>query len=135
LRVDCGGLERSATTSKRDVGRCATESSYPERHGIGSSPAQPCEARFQERIGEAEIEDIHDRLFPEEVIDAENRVFREHRVRDAVELLRRGQVTSERLFDNDTRMLGQVRGAESFDDSLAESTIPGCRRRSLDLDP
>ena len=34
-------------------------------------------------------------------------------MRDAVELLRGGQVTSERFFDNDARMLGQVRGSES----------------------
>src|SRR5579872_1738199 len=28
--------------------------------------------RLQKRIGEAEIEDVHDRLLPEEVIDAED---------------------------------------------------------------
>ena len=39
---------------------------------------------------------------------------------DAVEFLRGGQVTSERLFDNDARMLGQVRGTESFDHCLEE---------------
>ena len=76
--------------------------------------------RLEERIGEAEIEDIHDRLLPEEVIDAEDRVFRKHRVRDAVELPRRGQVASERLFDDDARMLGQVRGTEPFDHRLEE---------------
>ena len=37
-----------------------------------------------------------------------------------VELPRGGQVASERLFDNDARMLGQVRGAESFDHRLEE---------------
>ena len=41
-------------------------------------------------------------------------------VRDAVELPRGGQVASERLFDNDARMLGQVRGAEPFDHRLEE---------------
>ena len=76
--------------------------------------------RLQERIGEAEIEDIHDRLLSEEVVDAEDRVFREHRVRDVVELPRGGQIASERLFDNDARMLGQVRGAKPFDDGLEE---------------
>src|ERR1039458_6274852 len=66
-------------------------------------------------MGEAEIEDIHDRLLPEEVIDAEDRVFRENTLRDAVEFPRGGQVASERLFDNDARMIGQIRGPESFD--------------------
>ena len=41
-------------------------------------------------------------------------------LRDAVELPRGGQVASERLFDNDARMLGQVRGAEPFDHRLEE---------------
>ena len=71
--------------------------------------------RLQERIGEAEIEDIHDRLLPEEVVDAEDGVFREHRPRDAVELPRRGQVAAERLFDDDARMIGQVRSTEPRD--------------------
>ena len=39
--------------------------------------------RLQERIGEAEIEDVHDRFFAEVVIDAEDRVFRERGPRDA----------------------------------------------------
>ena len=41
-------------------------------------------------------------------------------LRDAVELPRRGQVAAERLFDDDARMLGQVRGAEPFDHRLEE---------------
>ena len=41
-------------------------------------------------------------------------------LRDAVELPRGGQVASERLFDDDARMLGQVRGAEPFDHRLEE---------------
>ena len=50
--------------------------------------------RFQERIGEAEIEDIHDRLFSEEVIDAKDRVFREHTSArpDSVPAPKRGRV-------------------------------------------
>ena len=36
-------------------------------------------------------------------------------LRDAVELPRGGQVASERLFDDDARMIGQVRGAEPCD--------------------
>ena len=40
--------------------------------------------------------------------------------RDLVELPRRGQVTSERLFDNDTCLPGQVRGTKPFDHGLEE---------------
>ena len=40
--------------------------------------------------------------------------------RDAVELPRRSQVASERLFDDDARMLGQARGAESLDHRLEQ---------------
>ena len=76
--------------------------------------------RFQEGVGKAEIEDIHDRLLAEEVVDAEDRVFREHRPRHAVKLLRRGQVSAERLFDNNARILSQFRGTEPLDHRLEE---------------
>ena len=42
------------------------------------------------------------------------------RMRDAVQFPRGGQVASERLFNNDARMLGQMRGAESFDHHFEE---------------
>jgi len=54
------------------------------------------------------------------MVDAEDGVFRELRSRDVIELPRGGQVASERFFDNDARMLGQVRGAKSFDHRLEE---------------
>ena len=41
-------------------------------------------------------------------------------LRDVVELPRGGQVASERLLDDDARMLGQVRGTEPFDHRLEE---------------
>ena len=44
VRVDCDELEHSATPNICDGERCATESSYPEQHGIGSSLGQPSEA-------------------------------------------------------------------------------------------
>jgi hypothetical protein len=56
--------------------------------------------RFEERIGETEIEDIHDRLLPEIVVDAKDRVFRKHRQGDAVELPCRDQVTPKRFLDD-----------------------------------
>src|SRR6266853_4624451 len=48
-RVDCDGRGCSATTDKRGDRKCAAESSCPERHGIGSSPAQPSEAMYRPR--------------------------------------------------------------------------------------
>src|SRR6185437_13911903 len=51
----------------------------------------------------------------EEVIDAEDRVFREHRVRDAVERPRRREVAPEGLLHDDARVLREARGAEALD--------------------
>src|SRR5487761_2267272 len=62
---------------------------------------------FQERIGEAEIQDIHDRFLREVVIDAEYRVLRKYRSGDAIERARRGQVAPERFFDDDARPVGE----------------------------
>src|ERR1035441_8228836 len=54
------------------------------------------------------------------MVDAEDRVLREHSPRDAIEFSRGGQITSKRLFDNDARMRGQVRSTEPFDHRLEE---------------
>ena len=55
-------------------------------------------------------------------------------MRDAVELSRRGQVASERLFDNNARVLGQVCRAQPFDHRLEERGRDGqimCRPPGL----
>ena len=113
--------------------------SFRQRHlDAGHVVAVP--DRLQKRIGETEIKDVHDRLLPKEVIDAEDRVFREYRARDVVELPRGSQIASERLFDNDARVLGQVRRTKSFDhcfeergrDSKVVSRTPGAAQRLFD---
>ncbi len=54
------------------------------------------------------------------MVDAEDRVFREHRLRDAVELSRGRQVAPERLFDDDARPVGQTRSPKPLDDRREE---------------
>src|SRR5579863_1237049 len=75
---------------------------------------------FEKGVGEAEIKDIHDRFFAEEVIDAKDRIFRENRPRHAVQRPSRSQVASKRLLDDDSRVLSQTRRAEPFDYGLKE---------------
>jgi hypothetical protein len=55
---------------------------------------------LEKGIGESEVEDIHDGLFSEIVIDAKNRVFRKHRMRDSVQFACGSQIAAERLFDD-----------------------------------
>ena len=63
-----------------------------------------------------------------------------HRQRDAVELPRRSQVASERLFDDDARLIGQARRAEPFDhrgeqrgrDGEVMRRTPGIAQRLLE---
>ena len=75
---------------------------------------------LQKSIGEAEIEDVHDRFLGEEVIDAEDRVFGEDGAGDAIEFAGRGEVATEGLFDNDAGVLGELRGAEGLNDGFEE---------------
>ena len=77
--------------------------------------------RFEERIGETEVEDVHDRLLAEEVIDAEDRIVREDAARDAVEGARGAKIAPERLFDDDARIAGETGAAERFDHRLEQS--------------
>src|SRR4029079_9204474 len=90
--------------------------------------------RLQERISEAEIENVHDRFLAEEVVDPEYRIFREHRLCDAIELPRGGQVATERLLDDHARMVGQAGGAQPFDYGCKERRRDGeVVRRSLGI--
>ncbi len=74
------------------------------------------------------------------MVDAEDRIFRKHRQRDTVELPRGGQVTSERFFDDDARLIGQARGTEPFDnrreqrgwDGEVMRRAPGIAQRLLE---
>src|SRR5439155_2683104 len=76
----------------------------------------PVEHGLQERVGEADVQDVLDRLLAEVVVDAEDRLLREHLVQDRVELLRGREVAPEGLLHDHARVhraagLGQV-----FDD-------------------
>ena len=64
--------------------------------------------RLQERNGESKIEDIHDRFLSEEVINTEDRFFREHGPRKTIKFACRGQVSSKRLLNDDAGMFGQA---------------------------
>src|ERR1700684_2028067 len=100
-------LHHVPQTAGAFIKRSAVRHAEIFRHGYldtGHEVAVP--DRLQERIGEAEIEDVHDRLFSKEVIDAEDRIFRKHRARHLVEIPGRSEVTSERLFYNNARVVG-----------------------------
>src|SRR5690606_26486446 len=66
---------------------------------------------LQKRIGKTKIKDVHDRLLPQEVVDAKDRVFGEDRVCDTVEFASGGQVAPERFFNDDTRTVCQSGGS------------------------
>ena len=61
--------------------------------------------RLEERVGKAEVKQVLHRLLSQIVVDAEHRGFRKHFVQRPVELLCRGQVAAEGLFDDDSRVL------------------------------
>ncbi len=72
--------------------------------------------RFVELVGEAQRQDVLDRLLAEVVVDAEHGVGREDRLDDVVQLARRLQVAAERLLDDDAAplavlLLGEARSA------------------------
>ena len=79
--------------------------------------------RFEERIGEAEIEDVHDRFLAQEVIDAEDCVVGKYLECHSIEFACRCQIAAERLLDDDARLRGQTGGAEALDDGWKQ-----CRR-------
>ena len=56
--------------------------------------------RLVQRVGEAQRQDVLDRLLAQVVVDAEHRLGREHRVQDGVQLAGALQVVAERLLDH-----------------------------------
>src|SRR5262249_8956341 len=70
---------------------------------------------LEERVREAEVQEVLDRLLTEIVVDAEDRGFRQHRMQDPVELLGRRQVAPEGLFDDDAGVIRAAGLAEPFD--------------------
>ena len=70
--------------------------------------------RFEKGVCETEEEQVLDRLFPEVMVDAEDVGLRKRRAQGDVQGLGRGQISSERLFDDDACLLGATRAAESL---------------------
>ena len=81
--------------------------------------------RLEERVGEAEVEDVHDRLLAEVVVDPEDRLLGEDRPGDRVQLDRRREVAAERLFDDDARVAREPRRAEALDHGLEQRRRDG----------
>src|SRR5215467_6917306 len=57
--------------------------------------------RFQERIGEAEEEQVVHRPLAQVMVDAEDRLLVEGAKQGAIELLRREEIVTKRFFNND----------------------------------
>src|SRR5881628_3082331 len=62
--------------------------------------------RFQKRIGEAEKEHVVRRPFSQVMVDAEDRLLVEGAEQSLVEVLRRGEIVTERFFNDDASAVG-----------------------------
>src|SRR5579885_1634980 len=71
--------------------------------------------RLEKPVRKAEIHDVVDGPFPEVMIDAEDRGFREAREQNAVQLARGGEVRAEWLFDDHAAISGAARPREALD--------------------
>src|SRR5215471_6715355 len=68
--------------------------------------------RFQESIRKTEVHNVVYRPLPEVMVDAKNRGFAKRLEQNTVQSLRRGEICSERLFDNDPGARRRTRLAE-----------------------
>ena len=69
----------------------------------------PVPDRLEDRVREAEVEDVLDRHLPEEVVDPVQLRLVDQRVQFGVQLARGGEVVPERLLDDDSRVRRQAR--------------------------
>ena len=68
--------------------------------------------RLQQGVGEAQVEDVLDRLLAQEVVHAEDAVLGQVAVQDLVELAGRGQVAAERLLDDHPGLVEAAGGGQ-----------------------
>ena len=68
--------------------------------------------RFQEPVGEAEVDQVLDGLLAQEVVDPEDARLVEDPMERVVEAPRPGQVAPERFLHDDPRAVGAARLAE-----------------------
>jgi hypothetical protein len=83
--------------------------------------------RLEDRVGEAQIEDVHHRLLAEEVVDPQELGLIEVGVKLVVELARRFEVVAEWLFDHYERTVGETGAMQAADDRSEQ------RGRSLEV--
>ena len=70
--------------------------------------------RLEQRVREAQRQQVLHRLFAEVVVDAEDAVFVEHLAHGLVDLDARGEVLADRLLEHDAAVLaGETRGGEA----------------------
>ncbi len=80
----------------------------------------PVPDRLEDRVREAQVEDVLDRHLPEEVVDAVQLRLVDQRVEGRVQLAGRREVVAERLLDDDARVLRETRLRETADDRAEE---------------
>ena len=67
-------------------------------------------------VREPQVDDVLDRLLPEEVVDPEDLFVVQHQEEPLVELAGRSQVVAERLLDHDPGAIRQPGAADLLDD-------------------
>ena len=69
--------------------------------------------RLEDRVCEAQVEDVLDRHLPEEVVDPVQLGFVDERMQSLVQLPRGREVVPERLLDDDTGVLREAHARPS----------------------
>ena len=97
------------------------------RHVLGTPD------RFQEPVGEAEVDQVLDGFLAQEVVDAKDARLVEDTMQRVVEPPRPGQVAPEGFLHDDPRAVGTVRLAEQPDDGAEQrrrdrQVVEGMRR-------
>src|ERR1051326_3812617 len=80
----------------------------------------PVPYRLQEGVGKAEAKQVLHRFLTEVMVNAKDGWLRENRVQYAVQFLRRCQVSTKGLLDDDSSPLGTTRSPQRFHDCAKE---------------
>ena len=88
----------------------------------------PVPERLEDRVGEPQVEDLDEPHLSEEVVDPVELLLVDVLVHLVVQLLRRGEVVSERLLHHHPRVLGEPGAGKSLDHGAEQE------RRNLEVE-
>ena len=115
-------LDYIAQATRRFIkGSAPLDAEFFRERDLNAIDIVPVPDRLEKGVGEAKVQNVHDRFFAQIVVDPEDRPLWENGERNAIEFARGGKITAERLLHDDTGVVGKTGVAQSGDQRFKQA--------------